>query len=144
MRRPAALLTSLALLLVAGVVLVRRRGKRPNPLPEPPPAPLALPPGPRFVSVPWSLVEAPGDHPHLTIRYSSSTHLVLDRIDAQETPTQVFVTVLMRWSPPAGGPSASQDEQEATVALSGPLGSRELIHAPVDDDGGPALPPLYP
>jgi hypothetical protein len=65
----------------------------------------------------------------------------LDRVDAQETPTQVFVTVLMRWRPPAGGWFALEQRDEAVVPLAQPLGERELVHAPVD---GPDHAPLYP
>ena len=54
----------------------------------------------------------------------------LDRVDAQETPTQVFVTVLMRSRAPAGGWFAFAREHEAVVPLARPLGERELVHAP--------------
>lgn len=96
----------------------------------------------RFVSVPWTLVAAPADEPRLTIRHAADEHMQLDRVDAQETPTQVFVTVLMRWRPPAGGRFAFEREQEAVVPLAHPLGERELVHAPVDLE--PSDPPLYP
>ncbi|HZV73817.1 MAG TPA: hypothetical protein VFF79_08905 [Conexibacter sp.] len=111
-----------------------------------PPAAL-LEQAPRFVSVPWTVVSAPEDRAELTLRYTCTEHMGLDRIDAQETPTQVFVTVLTRWQPPAGGWFAWQQERTATVALSGPLGTRALVHAPVDADGpgdDPSGPPLYP
>jgi hypothetical protein len=130
MRRPAVLV-SLALLLAAGVLALRSR-RRPHQAVVPAPAAPALPPGPRFLSVPWTLVDAPAERGELAIRYASAEHMQLDRIDAQETPTQVFVTVLVRWSPPAGGWFASQRETDATVALTRPLGERELIHAPDD------------
>ena len=95
----------------------------------------------RFVSVPWELVTAPADEPALTVRYQGDEHMQLDRVDAQETPTQVFVTVLMRWRPPSVGPFAYANEDEAVVPLAQPLGERELVHAPVDEPGDP---PLYP
>lgn len=140
MRRPAFLLSLVA---VVGALLLRRRRRRAAggslgaPAPAPPLAPAAT--GVRFVSVPWTLVEAPETEPRLTIRYRDDEHMELDRLDAQETPTQVFVTVLMRWRPPAGGWFAYAREHEATVTLSGPLGPRELVHAPVDEPGPPPL-----
>jgi len=100
------------------------------------------------VSVPWALVAAPADRPQLTVRFARDEHMRLDRVDAQETPTQVFVTVLVRWQSPAGGWFAWAEEQEATVSLSAPLGTRELVHAavdlgapppPGDDPDGPPL-----
>lgn len=151
MRRPALLAT---ILLLAGALLIRRRRRRAAPsaldlvpaaAPLAPPARALPPPSPspgmRFVSVPWELVAAPEDEPSLTIRYRGGAHLELDRVDAQETPTQLFVTVLMRWAAPAGGSVASGDEHEAVVPLARPLGERELVHAPVDEPSGP---PLYP
>jgi hypothetical protein len=143
-RRPAVLIS---IALLAGALLIRRRrrraassslGARP---PAPPLAPSRAASDTRFVSVPWELVAAPDDEPSLTIKYRSDEQMEHDRIDAQETPTQVFVTVLMRWQPPAGGWFAYADEQEALVPLSRPLGERELVHAPVDEPSGP---PLYP
>ncbi|HXE46188.1 MAG TPA: hypothetical protein VN635_13475 [Conexibacter sp.] len=121
--------------------------------PSPPPAAspaAAAPPDSPFVSVPWTLVAAPEDRAELTIRYAVHPHLELDRADAQETPTQVFVTVLMRPRAAAGEPQAPPQEHEATVSLSGPLGARALIHAPADaaahDGGGgePSDAPVYP
>lgn len=151
MRRPAVLLS---IALLAGALLARhlhrRRAAAAAPLAEPDHAtPLALPAtGIRFVSVPWTLVAAPTDEPRLTIRCAGDEHMELDRVDAQETPTQVFVTALMRWRPPAGGHFAFAQEQETDVPLARPLGERELVHAPVDleaqGDGDPSGPPLYP
>lgn len=143
MRRPA-LLISIAL-LAAALLLLRRRRAATNPLSAPRSAPpLAagerVASDERFVSVPWELVAAPTDEPSLTIRYRGSEQMELDRIDAQETPTQVFVTALMRWRAPAGG-FGHAEEQETLVPLSRPLGERELVHAPVDEPSGP---PLYP
>ena len=140
MRRPALLLS---ILLLAGALLMRRRRRAAQRAlaADPAAAPLAAPPGARFVSVPWELVAAPPDEPFLTIRYRAGEHMELDRIDAQETPTQLFLTVLMRWQPPAAGRLAVADEREAVVPLSGPLGERELVHAPVDEAGDR---PLYP
>jgi hypothetical protein len=144
------------LLLLAGVLLARRRRRAriaTTPLAAPPrDAPIALlEPGARFVSVPWTLVEADPTEPRLRIRCSGDQQMELDRIDAQETPTQVFVTVLMRRHSPAGGRFALEEEHEAVVSLSSPLGTRELVHTPVDveppsepADGGPSAPPLYP
>ena len=111
-----------------------------------------LEPGAHFVSVPWTLVESDPADPRLRIHCRGDEHMELDRVDAQETPTQVFVTVLMRWSPPAGGGGlASWQQHEVVVSLSSPLGTRELVHTPVDVDttgepagGGPSAPPLYP
>ncbi|MBS1868903.1 MAG: hypothetical protein JSS99_04515 [Actinobacteria bacterium] len=149
MRRRVVIVPLLAL---AGLLLARRLRRRRAagaPLaarpPQPALAPTAAPdaPGSRFVSVPWTLVEAPADEPSLAIRYRSDEHMELDRIDAQETPTQVFVTVLTRWSPPAGGWVALGREQDAVVRLSAPLGARELVHAAVDGEE-PGEPPLYP
>lgn len=140
------LLVLAPLAVLAALLLARRRRQRRagQPLTTPPqPSPLAaLPEGPRFLSVPWELAAAaPEDETQLAIRYRGDAHMTLDRVDAQETPTQVFLTVLMRWEPPADGSFAWEQEHEATVALSRPLGSRELLHAPVD---GPNDPPPYP
>jgi hypothetical protein len=144
------------ILLLAGVLLARRRRRMraaTTPLAAPPPdAPVALlEPAARFVSVPWALVEADPTDARLRIRCSGDDHMELDRVDAQETPTQVFVTALMRWRPPAGGWFASPQQHEAVVSLGSPLGTRELVHTPVDvempgepADGGPSAPPLYP
>ena len=152
--RPRLVIVPLAVL--AAVLLARRRRRRrvaTTPLaPSPPSQPLApASEAVRFVSVPWTLVEASVSEPRLTIRYHDDEHMELDRIDAQETSTQVFVTALMRWSPPAGGRLAYEQEHEALVRLSAPLGERELVHAPVDLDGPtaapggekPGEPPLY-
>jgi hypothetical protein len=139
--RRLAVLAPLAVLAVVLLVRSRRRRRLDAP-PEPPPAPAALPEGPRFVSAPWRLTtEASEDRAELSIRYRGGEHMELDRIDVQETPTQVFVTVLMRWRPPAGGRLAWDREHDATAPLSRPLGARELLHAPVDEPTGP---PVYP
>jgi hypothetical protein len=144
------------LLLLAGVLLARRRRRMraaSTSLAAPPrAAPVALlEPGARFVSVPWTLVEADATGRCLKIRCSGDEHMELDRVDAQETPTQVFVTVLMRWHPPLGGRAASPRQHEAVASLSSPLGARELVHTPVDvetpgkpADDRPSAPPLYP
>jgi hypothetical protein len=142
------------LLLVGALVARRRRRVRAAtaPLAAPPRPPVALPePGVRFVSVPWTPVETDPADPRLTIRYRADERMRLDRVDAQETPTQVFVTVLMRWRPPAGGPVAFAQDHEAVVELSSPVGTRELVHTPVDvepagatTDDEPSAPPLYP
>jgi hypothetical protein len=144
-------------LLLAGVLLARRNRRRhaaTAPLPRPSrAAPAAeIEPASRFVSVPWTLVEASATAPRLTIRCHGDAHMELDRVDAQETPTQVFVTVLMHWRPPAAGSFAAVREDETDVVLSSPLGTRELVHAPVDLEradeapagGEPSDPPLYP
>jgi hypothetical protein len=111
------------------------------------PAPVALLELPfRFLSSPWTLVDAPPERPQLTLRYTCGEQMELDRVDAQETPTQVFVTVLMRVRAAAEAASGVREEREATVALSAPLGTRALVHAPVDLDPpstGPNDPPLY-
>jgi len=121
----------------------------PAPPPLPPPAAPPPPPDSRFVSVPWTLVAAPVDRAELTVGYAVPPRFQLDRVDAQETPTQVFVTVLLRpGAETAGGPTSQPETHEATVSLSGPLGSRALIHAPADPaasaDDEPSGPPLYP
>src|SRR5437868_5587360 len=100
-----------------------------TPLAAPPPtAPVALiESGERFVSVPWTLLESdPADH-RLLIACAADEHMELDRVDAQETPTQVFVTALMHWSAPAGGSFAGSRRCEAVVSLRSPLGTRELV-----------------
>ena len=148
MRRPALIVS---LLLLAGALLLRLRrryaagslggGAPAGPLPQPPAA-LPAPSGDsRFLSVPWTLVAAPADEPALTISYRSDEHMELDRVDAQETPTQLFVTVLMRRRAPTADSVAGAEEHDATVALSRPVGERELAHAPVDE---PDERPLYP
>lgn len=151
MRRLAVLAPLAA--LAAGLLAWRRRRARTRGAPlAPAPDGAALPPVPRFASVPWTLVAAPDDRGELTVRCALPARMALDRVDAQETPTQVFVTALAR--PRADGePDAADGEpdaadvREATVALSGPLGERELVHAPVDADasnGEPTGASLYP
>ncbi|HEX4806376.1 MAG TPA: hypothetical protein VFU94_10785 [Conexibacter sp.] len=148
MRRRAA---TVSLLLLAGVLLAwwRRRARTPPAAPPTggaapgPVPPTTVPPASavRFVSVPWTLAAAPDERAELTIRYAGRPDLELDRVDAQETPTQVFVTVLLRPCAAAATEPAAADgtaAHEATVPLSGPLGARELVHAPADP------PPLYP
>lgn len=136
------------IVLLAGALLAWRRrrardarppleaapvdARRPAPaLPAPPP-----PADSPFVSVPWALAGAPEDRAELRVRYAAHPLLELDRVDAQETPTQVFVTVLMRRRAAAtdDGGGETAPECEATVALSGPLGARELVHAPADGE----------
>lgn len=139
-------LVALALLaVVAATVLLRRRRRRAVP-PAPPagPPPAAAPsaePDSGYVSVPWTLAAEPGERAELTLRCHQDDALVLDRADAQETPTQVFVTALARRQPRGAG-EPPRRPAEAQVALSRPLGDRELIPAPVD--GGPDAPPVYP
>jgi len=155
MRRLAVLLPLAA--LAAGLLAWRRR-HRPvpaltpaaQPVPMPAPASPAFAASPTtaigFASVPWELVAAPPDRAELTLRCALPPNTELDRVDAQETPTQVFVTALARREPDAGAEPAVCD---ATVALSGPLGERELVHAPVDpgadasSGGEPTGPSLY-
>jgi hypothetical protein len=142
----------LPIVVLAGVLVAlrRRRLRVKTPPLAAPRDKAALPPirsATRFVSVSWTLLEAPASDARLLIRYRGDEHMELDRIDVQETPTQVFVTVLMRWRPPVGGGYAASRDREAGVALSGPLGDRELVHAPVDPDAPPdepSGPPLYP
>ena len=148
MRRPALIVS---LLLLAAAILVRLRRRAParslagaapaGPLPSPPLQLPAPPPESRFVSVPWTLVAAADDEPAVTIGYRAEAPMELDRIDAQETPTQVFVTVLMRRREPTADTPARAGDREAVVPLSRPLGERELVHAPVDE---PNDRPLYP
>jgi hypothetical protein len=126
-------LTALVLFLLAAVVVLRRRLARTAGLPAPIAERPALAAAPSFLSVPWTLVDAPADAAELAIQADVAAPLTLDRIDVQETPTQVFVTVLAR---PAAG-DAEPGDGAAVVSLSRPLGERELIHAPAD-------PPLYP
>lgn len=148
--RRRSLLVPIALLAGALLTWRRLRGRTaPAPLGAPterPPVALIELPF-RFMSVPWTLVDAPEDRPELRLRYTSGEHMELDRVDAQETPTQVFVTVLVRLraadAPQLGEPA----EQQATATLSAPLGTRALVHAPVDLDApheSPSSPPLYP
>jgi hypothetical protein len=66
----------------------------------------------------------------LVARYES-----LARIDVRETASQVFVTVLARFDPPAGGWFAYAEAHQATVPLEEPLGDRALVHAPAEEPG---------
>ncbi len=149
MRRRSILLP---FVLLAGALLARRRRRARAahaPLAAPPKVAAAvLPePPPRFVSVPWTLTAAPESRSELTLRYACPGHMQLDRIDARETPSQVFVTVLLSRQPPMADGLAPLQEHEAVIALSGPLGTRALVHAPVDvaaPGDGPAGPSLYP
>src|SRR6185312_6711372 len=102
-RRRAGVQPSLGAAPVARPVpaSTRRAPISPPPAALPPPTPPPPPDSP-FVSVPWTLVAAREDRAELTIRYAVHPRLELDRVDAQETPTQVFVTVLMRPRAAAG------------------------------------------
>ena len=150
MRRLAILVPLAA--LAAGLLAWRRR-RRSAPALTPPAQPASVPapmpaaaPVPGFASVAWKLVAAPPDRAELTIRCALPAQMQLDRVDAQETPTQVFVTALARREPEAGAEPAVR---AAAVPLSGPLGERELVHAPVDPGadastgGEPTSPSLY-
>jgi hypothetical protein len=130
--RRFAVLAPIALLLA--VLVARRRRRSATPPLAPRPGAPALPAGPRFLSVPWTLVAAPEDRPELTVRFERRAQLALDRVDAQETPSQVFVTVLACWRATGGGGGSpsSPTPEEATVQLAAPLGARELVHAPTD------------
>lgn len=135
MRRLAALALLAALVAVAAARRARSRATQIAP-PSPPgdglaPAPAASGPGNRFVSVAWTLSAPPGERPELAISCRQDDELVLDRVDVQETPTQVFLTAIARREPRAAGDPPREDAH-ATVALSGPLGERELIATPVD------------
>src|SRR5688572_16357922 len=108
--RPRAVLAGLIALAAAALLALRHRARSlavgPAPLPSVPTAPVTpeLPPGPRFLSLAWELadhVESEGDE--LTIRFTRTAQMALDRVDVQETPTQVFVTVIVLWDAPAGG-----------------------------------------
>jgi hypothetical protein len=126
---------ALGLIALGAGLLVRARRRRARTVlstPAAPPPPAALAPGPRFVSVPWEPVAPPGEDPELAIRLTRSKQMTLDRVDVRETPTQVFVTVIARWEPPAGGWFAFDVEETATVTLSEPLGDRELVHGATD------------
>lgn len=104
--------------------------------PQPAPAPDAA-----FVSVGWKLVAAPADRAELTVDCHQDDALELDRVDVQETATQVFVTAVARRRPrPAGAPPRAP--ARVAAPLSRPLGDRELIAAPVDAglSAEPALP----
>jgi len=121
------------------------------PAPAPDPAPVEPPPLAHdlpFVSVPWTLADAPADRAELTVRFAGHPQLALDRVDARETPSHVFVTVLMRKRAAGAAGDETPQGHKATVALSGPLGARELVHAPADSpptaDGEPGSSSLYP
>lgn len=132
-------LLALAVLVALAGALIARRWRRARQASSPP-RPTSPPPAgaPRFASVPWTLVDAPAERPRLTLRCRQDDRFVLDRVDAQETPTQVFVTALARHEPRSGD-EPPREPAVVTVALSGPLGDRELIPAPVD--GEPDAPP---
>lgn len=136
--RRRSVLVPIALLAGALLAWRRRRARAVHP-PLAAPAPVApvapaalLEPPPRFASVPWTLAAAPEERSELTLRYACPGHMQLDRIDAQETPSQVFVTVLLSRQPQMEAGLAPHQQHEAVIALSGPLGSRALVHAPVD------------
>jgi hypothetical protein len=101
-----------------------------------PPAPAAHDAAPsHFVSVPWVPRGAAGDGGELRIRYRASAQMELDRVDVQETDTQVFVTVLMRAEARSGSPLGDEIEADASARLQRPLADRELVHAPLDWSG---------
>jgi hypothetical protein len=104
---------------------------------EAPPAPAQAAAPSHFVSVPWVALPA-GDGEELRIRYRATAQMELDRVDVQETDTQVFVTVLVRAEAPSGGRLADEIEADATALLHRPLGDRELVHAPLDWSGAPS------
>jgi hypothetical protein len=121
--------------LLVAVLVARRRRRAPAPPLRTRVVAPALPAAqPRFVSVPWTLVEAPADRPELSVGFERDDSMELDRVDVQETPTQVFATVLVRWQPSEGSRFSPATTEEATAQLARPLGERELIHAPTDLD----------
>ena len=149
MRRIAAVGT---LAVLAWALLARRRQRRAvTPLPAQPgpePESLAAPaPDAPFASVAWTLATPPGKRSELAIRCHQDDALVLDRVEVQETPTQVFLTAIARREPLGPG-EPPREHAHATVALSRPLGERELIPTPVDagpaPSAGPGAPPVYP
>ena len=91
--------------------------------------------GPRFVSLPWQPVPDPPPPATSTLRVRCALidgEMELARVDVQETPSQVFVTVLARWErSPAGAPVRTREVEHA-VELRAPLGDRALVHAPTD------------
>ena len=144
--RRFAVIVVLALFAGAALRALRRRRQLPAPprtSPQQEPADAPAPTGgePRFVSVAWTLAAPPNDRPELAVRCRQDDQLVLDRVDVQETPTQVFLTAIARQQPRTGEEPPRTDA-EATVALSRPLGTRELIATPVD--AGPDAAALYP
>ena len=97
-----------------------------------------------FRSVAWTLLEDEPDADATELRIGFSLvarHESLARIDVRETSSQVFVTVLARFEPPAGGWFAYAEAHKATVELDAPLGDRALVHAPVQEPNAPAPPP---
>lgn len=91
--------------------------------------------GPRFVSIPWTLVGADEqqDQQELPIRFTLlGGRMELDRIDVRETDSQVFVTVLARYEPTQAGRAQPNYgvARDATLRLAKPLGDRALVHAP--------------
>jgi hypothetical protein len=124
MRRRAVLVLLAA--LAAGAALVRRRrAARPQVASAPPSRTLP----PRFLSVPWQLAEPAGEEAELAIRFAHAEGTALDRVDVRETPTQVYVTVIVR---AAGVGTGAPVQQTATVTLSAPLGDRELVPGATD------------
>jgi hypothetical protein len=148
MRRAAAF--GLAGALAGAAAALRHRAQRP-PLaasrpstarPMPPAsvatsrAPASDAPPTRFRSVRWELVAAPADRAELTLAHAAGAHLRSSRIDVRETPSQVFVTVLVEARADTPAPDAPATRAEATIPLSRPLGGRELVPAPTDPLGG--------
>lgn len=91
-----------------------------------------------FRSVAWTLLdgEPVPDATELRIGFSLvARYESLARIDVRETASQVFVTVLARFEPPAGGWFGYAEARQATVALEAPLGDRALVHAPAQEPG---------
>lgn len=105
------------------------------------PSPTAASRG-RFLSIPWSPHPdpPPADTTELRLHCTLTAEgMELARVDVRETASQVFVTVLARWSPVAAGGDASADKpptgrkREAIATLREPLGERALVPAPHDD-----------
>lgn len=142
-------LVAVLLALAATVIARRRRAQArqqaaaPTDRPAPPPskgtadAPApdsardATPAGLPFASVAWTLVAAPAEQAELTVECHQDDELELVRVDAQETPTQVFLTAIARRRRRDDG-EPPRERARATVKLSEPLGQRTLIATPVD------------
>ncbi len=128
----------LAFGLVLALALVTRARRRRTAIA--PGAPAALPPplpslpaangDERFVSVPWVALDPAPGRDELLVRYRAPAAATLDRVDVQETDTQLFVTVLVRTHTQALDAGAT--EATARVALRAPLGERALVPAPLD------------
>lgn len=104
-----------------------------NVFPAPSPIPALSAPPKAQVSLPWHFVGLSPDGLSLTVLYVSGAKSCIDVRGAQvqDSATEVTVTV---WGSSANAPACADSlvTGSTVLSLASPLGSRDLVHSPVD------------